>query len=132
MVRDLIDIWCQAIWFEGKGNIGYGANVGSNHTGRLPDQECLPGEGTFFGLGCNIKYPCNLSDSPYSIIASGITMLPQRLTYPFSLVNRPTQVHEGISPAFNISLIYGIPFFPWFERGVSRLGFVWKCLHDYP
>ncbi|OAO11936.1 hypothetical protein AV274_6387 [Blastocystis sp. ATCC 50177/Nand II] len=56
-----------ALWFEGKGNIGYGANIGSNHTGRLPDQECLPGEGVFFGLGCNIKYPCNLRSAPYTI-----------------------------------------------------------------
>ena len=66
-----------ALWFEGKGNIGYGANIGSNHTGRLPDQECIPGEGIFFGLGCNVKYPCNLRRSPYSIVASGITLLPQ-------------------------------------------------------
>ena len=66
-----------ALWFYGKGNIGYGANVGSNHTGRLPDQECIPGEGVFFGLGCNIKYPCNFAKAPYSLIASGITLLPQ-------------------------------------------------------
>ena len=63
--------------FEGKGNIGYGANIGSNHTGRLPDKECYPGEGVFFGLGCNIKYPCNFQHAPYSLIASGITLLPQ-------------------------------------------------------
>ena len=66
-----------ALWYEGKGNIGYGANIGSNHTGRLPDQESIPGEGVFFGLGCNIKYPCNLLHSPYSIVASGVTMLPE-------------------------------------------------------
>jgi NDP-sugar pyrophosphorylase family protein len=28
-----------AMWPQGKGNIAYGANVGSNHTGKLPDQE---------------------------------------------------------------------------------------------
>ncbi|KAM7456945.1 hypothetical protein BLSTO_02298 [Blastocystis sp. subtype 1] len=66
-----------AIWYKGKGNIGYGANIGSNHTGRLPDQELIPGEGLFFGLGCNIKYPCNFMNAPYSLIASGITTLPQ-------------------------------------------------------
>lgn len=67
----------EAIWYKGKGNIGYGANIGSNHTGRLPDQELIPGEGLFFGLGCNIKYPCNFMNAPYSLIASGITTLPQ-------------------------------------------------------
>ena len=66
-----------AIWFEGKGNIGYGANIGSNHTGRLPDQESIPGEGVFFGLGCSIKYPCNFHNAPYSIIASGVVTLPE-------------------------------------------------------
>ena len=90
-----------AMWYEGKGNIGYGANIGSNHTGRLPDQECIPGEGVFFGLGCNIKYPCNLHNAPYSIIASGVTLLPQRMDFPFSLINRPSKPHAGISPALN-------------------------------
>lgn len=94
-----------ALWFDGKGNIGYGANIGSNHTGRLPDQECIPGEGVFFGLGCNIKYPCNLHNAPYTIVASGTTLLPQRVDMPFSLINLPTKVHAGISPAMNISMI---------------------------
>lgn len=37
------------LWPLGRGNVGYGANVGSNHTGRLPDQETVAGEGTFGG-----------------------------------------------------------------------------------
>ena len=90
-----------AIWFEGKGNIGYGANIGSNHTGRLPDQECYPGEGVFFGLGCNIKYPCNFKHAPYSLIASGITLLPQKVEMPFSLINKPSHTLDGVSPAYN-------------------------------
>jgi hypothetical protein len=90
-----------AIWPEGRGNIAYGANVGSNHTSRAPDQEIWPGEGVFFGLGCDIKYPANFSDAPYSIVASGVTMLPQRVTMPFSLVNPPARNVEAISPSFN-------------------------------
>ena len=90
-----------AIWLYGKGNIGYGANIGSNHTGRLPDQECFPGEGVFFGLGCNIKYPCNLLKAPYSLIASGITLLPQKVEMPFSLINKPSVNNSGVSPAYN-------------------------------
>jgi len=38
-----------SVWPGGKGNVGYGANVGSNHTGKAPDQELWPGEGVFFG-----------------------------------------------------------------------------------
>lgn len=34
-----------AMWPAGKGNVGYGANVGSNHTSKAPDQEIRPGEG---------------------------------------------------------------------------------------
>jgi len=46
-----------AFWPEGKGTIGYGGNVGSNHTGKAPDQEIWPGEGVLFGMGVNIKFP---------------------------------------------------------------------------
>lgn len=79
-----------ALWPEGRGNVAYGANVGSNHTGKKPDQEIRPGEGMFFGLGCTVKFPANFSEAPYSLIASGVTTLPQRLAYPFSLVMEPT------------------------------------------
>ena len=90
-----------ARWPEGKGNIGYGANVGSNHTSRLPDQEIRPGEGQFFGLACSIKFPADFSRAPFSIIATGVTTLPQRVEFPFSLICKPFQDIQGIPPAFN-------------------------------
>ncbi|MBI4226929.1 MAG: DUF4954 family protein [Candidatus Omnitrophica bacterium] len=90
-----------ALWPEGKGNVGYGANVGSNHTAKAPDQEIWPGEGAFFGLGVNIKFPADYSKSPYTIFASGVNCLPQRMAFPFSLVNGPAVRLEGISPAYN-------------------------------
>lgn len=90
-----------ARWPEGRGNIGYGANVGSNHTSRLPDQEIRPGEGMFFGLACSIKFPADFSEAPYSIIATGVTTLPQRVTFPFSLICEPFRSIDGIPPAFN-------------------------------
>ncbi|KAL7553842.1 hypothetical protein ACHAWF_017165, partial [Thalassiosira exigua] len=34
------------LWPLGRGNVGYGSNVGSNHTGRIPDQETSVGEGS--------------------------------------------------------------------------------------
>jgi hypothetical protein len=90
-----------ALWPEGKGNVGYGANIGSNHTAKAPDQEIWPGEGAFFGLGVNIKFPTDLTRSPYTIIASGVNMLPQKVEFPFSLINTPAAVYPGISPAYN-------------------------------
>ncbi|MCL1818336.1 MAG: DUF4954 family protein [Spirochaetaceae bacterium] len=75
-----------AFWPGGRGNIGHGANLGSNHSSRAADGELWPGEGMFFGLGCNIKYPADYSASPYSIIATGVTTLPQKVAYPFSLI----------------------------------------------
>jgi hypothetical protein len=90
-----------AFWPEGKGNIGYGANVGSNHTGKAPDQEIWPGEGTFFGLGVNIKFPSDFTRAPYSLIATAVNALPQRVEMPFSLINTPAALHPGISPAYN-------------------------------
>jgi hypothetical protein len=88
-------------WPEGRGNVGYGANVGSNHTSRLPDQELRPGEGVFFGLACSVKFPADYSLSPYSIIATGVTTLPQKVQFPFSLICHPFRSFPGIPPAFN-------------------------------
>jgi len=90
-----------AFWPEGKGNIAYGANVGSNHTSKAPDQEIFCGEGVFFGLGCNIKFPSNFRNAPYSLFASVVDALPQKVEFPFSLINTPAHILEGISPALN-------------------------------
>jgi len=90
-----------AVWPEGKGNVGYGANVGSNHTGRAPDQEIWCGEGTFFGLGVNVKFPADFTRSPYSILASGVNCLSQKVEFPFSLINTPSRIPDDIPPSFN-------------------------------
>ena len=101
-----------ALWPEGKGNIAYGAMVGSNHTGRAPDQEIWPGEGTFFGLGSNIKFPSDFSKSPYLVIASGVSTLAQRVSYPFSLISTPIEAlakEHQVPRAFNeISPAWGL------------------------
>lgn len=90
-----------ALWPEGKGNVGYGANVGSNHTSKAPDQEFWPGEGAFLGLGVNIKYPTDFSRAPYTVVACGVSTLPQRVTFPFSLIQSPSTHCPQISPAYN-------------------------------
>jgi len=90
-----------ALWPEGCGNLGYGANVGSNHTGRMPDQEVMPGQGMFFGLGVNIKFPANYRESPFTLIASGVTTLPQRLKFPFSLVRPGDPQLPGVPSRLN-------------------------------
>jgi hypothetical protein len=59
------------------------------------------GEGVFFGLGTNIKFPACYEESPYSIIASGVTTLPQRVRFPFSLIMSPTESIKGLSIAIN-------------------------------
>lgn len=89
------------LWPEGKGNVGYGANVGSNHTSKAPDQEFWPGEGAFLGLGVNIKYPADFHRAPYTIVASGVSTLPQKLAFPFSLINQPSLQLAEVSPAYN-------------------------------
>ena len=89
------------LWPDGKGNIGYGANVGSNHTAKAPDQELLCGEGMFFGLGVNVKYPSDFLQAPYSIIATAVDTLPQRVEFPFSLINKPGAVPGPVSHSYN-------------------------------
>ena len=90
-----------ALWGDGCGNLGYGANVGSNHTGRMPDQEVMPGQGMFFGLGCNIKFPANFRESPFTLVATGLTTLPQRLKFPFSLLRPGDPQLVGVPPRLN-------------------------------
>lgn len=99
-----------ALWPDGCGNLGYGANVGSNHTGRMPDQEVMPGQGTFFGLGVNIKFPANFKEAPFSLIASGVTTLPQRIKFPFSLI-RPGDSHLAGIPARLNEIVPGWNYF---------------------
>ncbi|KAG5184927.1 hypothetical protein JKP88DRAFT_198541 [Tribonema minus] len=90
-----------AIWPLGRGNVGYGANVGSNHTSRLADQEMWAGEGVFFGLSCTIKYPFNITEAPYSVVAAGATCLPQRVALPFSLIAPPLTAFPGAALGLN-------------------------------
>lgn len=80
------------LWPHGRGNIGYGANVGSNHTGRLPDQEIAAAEGCFWGLSAVIAMPVNLCHAPYSVVAAGTTLSSTRVNMPFSLLQTGTIV----------------------------------------
>jgi hypothetical protein len=40
-------------------------------------------------------------DAPYTIIASGVTCLPQKFNFPFSLINAPGATIPGLTPAYN-------------------------------
>lgn len=90
-----------AYWPYGKGNVAYGANVGSNHTSRMPDQEILPGEGMFFGLGCSIKFPANFKKAPFSVIATGVVTMPQKMEFPFSCIVPPEGKRKRVPPGYN-------------------------------
>ncbi len=96
-------------WPDGKGNVGHGASAGCNHTSRAPDQECVLGEGVFLGLGTALKYPIDLSKAPYSVVASGVSLPPQKISFPFSLIDigsPPAGVppgHHEIVPAWVLS-----------------------------
>jgi hypothetical protein len=92
------------LWPNGRGNIGYGANVGSNHTSRSPDQEFWPGEGMFIGLGVNVKFPCDFTHAPFTVIACGTGLPPQKVTFPFSLI-MPAQDRHPCSPAYGSEIV---------------------------
>jgi NDP-sugar pyrophosphorylase family protein len=89
------------LWPGGRGNVGYGANVGSNHTSRAPDQEFWAGEGLFLGLGVNVKFPCDFSRAPYTVIACATNLPPQKVTFPFSLIALPQERFPGVAPTYN-------------------------------
>ncbi|MCK4349664.1 MAG: hypothetical protein KAX13_02335, partial [Candidatus Krumholzibacteria bacterium] len=63
--------------------------------------EIWPGEGTFFGLGVNIKFPSDFTKAPYSIVATAVKTLPQKVSFPFSLINTSAETVPGLSPAYN-------------------------------
>jgi hypothetical protein len=88
-------------WPAGRGNVGYGANVGSNHTSRAPDQEFRAAEGLFLGLGVNVKFPCNLGRAPYTVVACGTNLPPQKVAFPFSLIAPPLEPFPDVPPGFN-------------------------------
>ena len=43
-----------------------------------------------------------MSESPYTIIAAGVTTLPQRVAMPYSLINTVGELIPGASPALNV------------------------------
>ncbi len=89
------------LWPEGKGNVSSGVNAGANHTSKAPDQEFLPGEGLFLGLGASVKYPADFSRAPYTLIACNVTTLPQQVAFPFSLISVPSARLHDLSLACN-------------------------------
>jgi hypothetical protein len=91
-----------ARWPAGRGNLGHGAAVGCNHTSRAPDQEATLGEGVFVGLGAVVQYPADLTRSPYSVLASGVTLPPQKIAFPFSLVRPAAEPVGGALPGANV------------------------------
>jgi hypothetical protein len=90
-----------SLWPGGRGNISYGAMAGANHTSKAPDQEFRPGEGAFIGLGAKIRFPADLSRAPYTVVGAGVTTLPQKIFFPFSLINLPAEHYPGVPPAYN-------------------------------
>lgn len=89
------------VWPEGKGNVAYGCNCGSNHTGKAPDQEFWPGEGMFLGLGVNVKYPGRFTEAPYTMVATGTTLPPQSVGFPFSLILEPLEFPAEAPAGYN-------------------------------
>jgi hypothetical protein len=99
-----------ALWPAGRGNVAYGATVGADQRSRLPDHEGHLGEGIFFGPGASVQYPADFSAAPYTVVAGGLTLPPQRLAFPFALVTAPpsrppdagTEAHEVV-PAWMLA-----------------------------
>lgn len=89
-----------AIWPEGMGNVSHGASVGSNHNGKLPDQEVFIGRGIFFGLNVSLKFPAYLQQSPWSLFTAGLVLPPGRIDFPFSLVSVDSEGRANIQPGW--------------------------------
>src|SRR5947207_8372692 len=53
------------------------------------------------GLGVNVKFPCDLSGAPYTVVACAVDLPPQRVTFPFSLIAPPAGDAPGAPAGFN-------------------------------
>ena len=54
----------------------------------------------FWGLGSVIKFPVDLTHSPYTIIAAGVQLPPQRIRFPFSLITDGPGGMNQITPGW--------------------------------
>jgi hypothetical protein len=95
-----------AIWPDGMGNVSHGASVGSNHNGKLPDQEIFIGRGIFFGLNVSLKFPSYLEQSPWSLFTAGLVLPPGRIDFPFSLISEDSKGRANIQPGWMLK--YGV------------------------
>ena len=92
----------------GRTNMGYGANVGSNHTGRLPDAEFWNGEGVFIGLAAVVKLSCDFVRSYYSLVAAGTAVNSGvKVTCPFSLLTSNSKGENEVRPGW---VLYSSPY----------------------
>jgi hypothetical protein len=60
------------------------------------------GEGLFVGLGVKIQYPVDFSRSPYTVLACGVTLPPQKVAFPFSLIRAAAEPLPGFTPGTNV------------------------------
>src|SRR5262249_11740050 len=47
------------------------------------------------------KYPSDFSRAPYTVIACGVNTLPQKVAFPFSLIQSPSSRCLTVPPAYN-------------------------------
>jgi hypothetical protein len=59
----------------------------------------------FYGLGASIRLPTDFSEAPYSVVSMGVSTLPQKVTFPFSLITVPVtpldEAATGVPRAYN-------------------------------
>src|SRR5206468_3059117 len=47
------------------------------------------------------RFPADFTLAPYSVLACSVTTSPQRVEFPFSLINSPTHTFPHLSPTLN-------------------------------
>ncbi len=55
----------------------------------------------FFGLGVNVKFPVDFSRAPFSVVAAGAILPPQRVEFPCSLIAPPANTRSGLPLTHN-------------------------------
>lgn len=83
----------------GQTNLAAGSTIGSNHNGRVNDNEVCAGRGFWPGLCTSVKHPSRFAS--YVLLAKGDFPYELNITLPFSLViNDPAKDHLKVMPAY--------------------------------
>src|SRR5262249_34214469 len=89
------------LWPDAPATWGTAPTGGPITPPKHPDKGFCPAKGSSPARGGTAKFPPGCTRAPCSILARGVTTLPQKVIFPFSLINAPSARFQDVSTALN-------------------------------